>query len=192
MTDRKSRFFHRITSLKNNQRVDLARNKNILVWILKNQTKPAENMPRGTAGGGKRGSNINFNKPSEPAFLKRFKDQVGYKERVTSIDDKFPSANEAGRVTEIEDREDRDDEKPVVVVLNDGDLTAAEAENEAKSQESTAPDLETTKIMFKKPTKRSAEEKEEPLEVKKSKTKSKKQAKNLLSFDDEEEENEQI
>ena len=42
----------------------------------------------GTAGGGKRGSNLNFHKPSEPAFLKRFKEKVGYKEKVTTIDDK--------------------------------------------------------------------------------------------------------
>ena len=47
-------------------------------------------MPRGggTAGGGKRGGHINFHKPSEPSFLKAFKEKVGYKEKVTSIDDK--------------------------------------------------------------------------------------------------------
>ena len=47
-------------------------------------------MPRGggTAGGGKKGSGINWQKPSEPSFLKKFKEQVGYKDRVTTIDDK--------------------------------------------------------------------------------------------------------
>lgn len=47
-------------------------------------------MPRGggNAGGGKRGSNINFHKPSEPAFLKRFKEKAGYKDNTTSIEDK--------------------------------------------------------------------------------------------------------
>ena len=47
-------------------------------------------MPRGggTAGGGKKGSGINFHKPSDPSFLKAFKEKVGYKEKVTSIDDK--------------------------------------------------------------------------------------------------------
>ena len=47
-------------------------------------------MPRGggSAGGGKRGSGINFHKPSEPSFLKAFKEKVGYKEKVTTIDDK--------------------------------------------------------------------------------------------------------
>ncbi len=47
-------------------------------------------MPRGggSAGGGKRNGNINFNKPAEPAFLREFKEKAGYKERVTTIDDK--------------------------------------------------------------------------------------------------------
>ena len=47
-------------------------------------------MPRGggTAGGGKKSSGISWNKPSEPSFLKAFKEKVGYKEKVTTIDDK--------------------------------------------------------------------------------------------------------
>lgn len=54
-------------------------------------------MPRrggggGTAGGGKRGSAINVSKPSDPAFLKRFKEQAGYKEKVVTIDDKVSLA----------------------------------------------------------------------------------------------------
>merc|ERR1712018_103917 len=117
-------------------------------------------MPRGggTAGGGKRGGHINFHKPSDPSFLKAFKEKVGYKEKVTTIDDKFPSTTEAGRaVAEFEDREDRDDEKPVVVVLGDGDLTAAEAETEMKAQDD-APPPPGTKIMFKKPTKRTSKD----------------------------------
>merc|ERR1712228_497575 len=113
-------------------------------------------MPRGggTAGGGKKGRGINFHKPSDPSFLRAFKEKVGYKEKVTSIDDKFPSTTEAGRaVSEIEDREDSDDEKPVVVVLADGDLTAAEVESEMKSEDDPAAPPSGTKIMFKKPTK---------------------------------------
>merc|ERR1712166_802256 len=82
----------------------------------------------------KKGSGINFHKPSDPSFLKAFKDKVGYKEKVTSIDDKFPSTTEGARA-EFEDREDHDDEKPVVVVLGDGDLTAAEAETEITGTE---------------------------------------------------------
>ena len=42
----------------------------------------------GQAGGGKKGSNMKFHKPAEPAFLKRFKEKVGYREHVTTIDDK--------------------------------------------------------------------------------------------------------
>ena len=42
----------------------------------------------GQAGGGKKGSNMKFQKPAEPAFLKRFKEKVGYREHVTTIDDK--------------------------------------------------------------------------------------------------------
>merc|ERR1711878_163580 len=92
-------------------------------------------MPRGggTAGGGKRGGHINFHKPSEPSFLKAFKEKVGYKEKVTTIDDKF--SDDGGRITEPEDREDREDEQPVVVILNDGDLSAAEVDKEKKAQE---------------------------------------------------------
>ena len=43
----------------------------------------------GTAGGSKKTSNIQFNRPSEPSFLKRIKEQVGYKEAVT-IESKVP------------------------------------------------------------------------------------------------------
>lgn len=83
-----------------------------------------------------------------------------------------------------------------MVVLNDGDLTAAEAENEIKTAESAAPDLDKTKIMFKKPTKRSKEDDKKegkdkddgPSEASKRSKKAKKQAKNLLSFNDDEEE----
>ena len=47
-------------------------------------------MPKGggTAGGGKKSSGINWSKPAEPSFLKAFKEKVGYKEKVSTIDDK--------------------------------------------------------------------------------------------------------
>ena len=50
-----------------------------------------------------------------------------------------------------------DDEKPVVVVLGDGDLTAAEAETEMTGTDTSddTPALPGAKIMFKKPVKRS-------------------------------------
>ena len=45
----------------------------------------------------------------------------------------------------------------MVVVLADGDLTAAEAESEMKAQDEGPPPPET-KIMFKKPTKRTSKD----------------------------------
>ena len=66
-------------------------------------------------------------------------------------------SDDGGRITEPEDREDREDEQPVVVVLNDGDLSAAEVDKEKKAQEE-APPPPGTKIMFKKPTKRQNKE----------------------------------
>ena len=47
-------------------------------------------MPRGggTAGGGKRGSGLQFHKPSEPAFLTKFKEAAGYREKVVHLEDK--------------------------------------------------------------------------------------------------------
>ena len=45
-------------------------------------------MPRGgSAGGGKRGG-VQFNRPQEPAFLRRIKEQVGYKDPVEDINAK--------------------------------------------------------------------------------------------------------
>lgn len=74
--------------------------------------------------------NVAFTKPAEPNFLKAFKQRVGYKapdtieaKRTHQLDDKEP-----------EDREDREDEKPTVVVLNPGDLTKEEAEKAMNKQ----------------------------------------------------------
>ena len=109
----------------------------------------------------------------------------------------FPSTTEGARV-EFEDREDHDDEKPVVVVLGDGDLTAAEAETEITGADNDdgAPPLPGAKIMFKKPVKRSgAKDKNDTISEedvvavsKPKKSKKTKKAKSLLSFDEDEEE----
>ena len=89
----------------------------------------------------------------------------------------------------MEDRDDRDDEKPVVVVLADGDLTAAEVESEMKSEEDLAAHPAAgTKIMFKKPTKRISKDSNNSEEVTKpKKSKKSKKDKSLLSFDEDEE-----
>ena len=102
----------------------------------------------------------------------------------------FPST-EAGRA-EFEDREDRDDEAPVVVVLGDGDLTAAEAETEMSANaKDDAPVLPGAKIMFKKPTKRNSKDNVDSSAnedvSKPKKSKKTKNTKSLLSFDEDEE-----
>lgn len=74
--------------------------------------------------------NVAFAKPAEPKFLKAFKDRVGYKS---------PDTIEAKRTRQIDerepdDREDREDEQPTVVVLKPGDLTKEEAEKAVNKQ----------------------------------------------------------
>ena len=45
-------------------------------------------MPRGgTAGGGKRGG-VQFSRPQEPSFLRKIKEQVGYKDPVEDLNAK--------------------------------------------------------------------------------------------------------
>ncbi|KAL1447813.1 hypothetical protein MTO96_028322 [Rhipicephalus appendiculatus] len=83
-------------------------------------------------------------KPSDPPFLKKLKERVGYKEG-PSIDTK----REHRPVDDVDP--DLDDEKPVVVVLKAGDLTAEEAEMLSRREDDGPSD---GKIMFKKPTKR--------------------------------------
>ena len=46
-------------------------------------------MPRGgDAGGGKKGSSVQFSKPQEPSFLRDLKRQVGYKDPVEDMNAK--------------------------------------------------------------------------------------------------------
>ncbi|XP_077983415.1 uncharacterized protein KIAA1143 homolog [Glandiceps talaboti] len=146
--------------------------------------------------------NINYIKPSEPAFLSKFKERVGYKEGPT-IDTK--------KKQELEDLDSDDlpeveDEKPVVVTLKKGDLTQIEAEHYAKTTGKKLEELGKDdspvdgKIKFKKPTKRTSDEPSElnVSSAKKQKESSKKDKKkkdtkkvknaSLLSFDDDEEE----
>lgn len=84
-----------------------------------------------------------FSKPEEPAFIRKMKEQAGFKEGPT-IDSKVlashsdlcmrfnslilvgTSKREQAEI-DIEDREELDEERPTVVVLKDGDLTAEEA-----------------------------------------------------------------
>lgn len=92
-------------------------------------------------------SSVTCVKPSDPPFLRKLKERVGYKESPT-VDTKreeHPPVDTADP--------DIDDEKPVVVVLKAGDLTAEEAEIYSQKQVSDNEPA-VGKIMFKKPTKR--------------------------------------
>uniref|UniRef100_A0A131XAS8 DUF4604 domain-containing protein n=1 Tax=Hyalomma excavatum TaxID=257692 RepID=A0A131XAS8_9ACAR len=91
-------------------------------------------------------SSVTCVKPSDPPFLKKLKERVGYKES--------PSVDTKREHRPVEDADpDLDDEKPVVVVLKAGDLTAEEAEMLSQRQVSDDGPADG-KIMFKKPTKR--------------------------------------
>uniref|UniRef100_UPI0037E890CE uncharacterized protein KIAA1143 homolog n=1 Tax=Semicossyphus pulcher TaxID=241346 RepID=UPI0037E890CE len=155
-------------------------------------------------------SGVSWVKPAEPSFLKKFKNDVGYKEGPT-VDTKrqeMPTLDD-------DSGSDREDELPQVVVLKGGDLTADEVKKikgemrgGADKDDEPPPD---GKILFKKPAKRSSSdkfqgitassskkkksdggEKEEEDEEKKKEVKSGKKVKNnsLLSFGGDEEDEE--
>ncbi|XP_078395728.1 uncharacterized protein KIAA1143 homolog [Cetorhinus maximus] len=145
-------------------------------------------------------SNVSYVKPAEPAFLRKFKEAVGYKAGPT-VETKrqqlAPADSDSGE-------SDPEDEQPQVVVLRQGDLTADEAAKVKKitesSKKSEEPEPEDGKIVFRKPAKRSSDDnfagltatsskkkKEERIEPKNPENKPK-QVKNssLLSFEDDE------
>ncbi|XP_077160375.1 uncharacterized protein KIAA1143 homolog [Paroedura picta] len=147
-------------------------------------------------------SQVSYVKPAEPAFLSRFKEQVGYREGPT-VDTK----KEQLPVPEEDDADsDKEDEQPQVIVLKKGDLTAEEATKikreikEASKATDDEPDPADAKIVFRKPSKRPSGEKYSGLTASSSKKKKEtkmisptsqntsKQVKNssLLSFDEEE------
>ncbi|XP_068217064.1 uncharacterized protein KIAA1143 [Palaemon carinicauda] len=156
---------------------------------------------------GKR-TNVMYTKPEEPAFLKRFKERVGYKED-NGLSDKFAAMPPATD----DDTEDKDDELPQIVSLRPGDLTQEEYERlrdegklddllgeRSEGKDSKSKDEETPpdgKIVFRKPAKRTIDEegkdgkklKSDEKSEKKSKKKNKQKIK-LLSFNEEDEEEE--
>merc|ERR1711981_515499 len=87
-------------------------------------------------------------------FLRRIKEQVGYKDPVEDI-----NAKRLVNQGELDDDQEQDDEKPTVVVLKDGDLTEKEAEalqnKLEKDTEERGP--EDGRILFKKPIKRKSD-----------------------------------
>ncbi|TWW79721.1 uncharacterized protein KIAA1143 homolog [Takifugu flavidus] len=151
-------------------------------------------------------SGVSWVKPTEPSFLKKFKNDVGYKEGPT-VDTKrqqMPTPDD-------DSASDREDELPQVVVLKSGDLTADEVK-EIKDEENPVTGTKKGreppadgKILFKKPEKRSSSEKFQGITASSSKKKkndgenkeeekekSGKKIKNnsLLSFGGDEEEDE--
>lgn len=153
---------------------------------------------------------ITYVKPAEPTFLKKFKEDVGFKEgpTVETKKQQFLGPSESS-----DDDSDREDELPQVVVLEKDDLTAEEAMKVKKrlrekqlgelSKKVTEDAPEDGRIMFKKPAKRTSEDKFSGLTATSSKKKKEERkssmsgtgirpeaVKNssLLSFGDDEEE----
>ncbi|CAO2633051.1 Uncharacterized protein KIAA1143 homolog [Lemmus lemmus] len=151
---------------------------------------------------------VSYVRPAEPAFLSRFKERVGYQEGPTvetkKIQPQIPDDDG--------DRSDKEDEQPQVVVLKKGDLTAEEVMKikaeikaaKAGNVQDEEPPPADGRIMYRKPVKRSSDEKCSGLTAssKKKKTNeddvdrqssvrknSQKQVRNssLLSFDNEDE-----
>ncbi|XP_018397388.1 PREDICTED: uncharacterized protein KIAA1143 homolog isoform X1 [Cyphomyrmex costatus] len=126
--------------------------------------------------------NVSYIKPNEPKFLRELKEQIGYKEGPT-VDTKrevLPKVSD-------DEREELTDEKPVVVVLNSGDLTAEEADafkKQKEKEENNAPADLSKKIIFRK-TKAAETDSDTTVEDKPVKKKAKKEKQKIvLSFDD--------
>ncbi|KAM9852367.1 uncharacterized protein KIAA1143 homolog [Aulostomus maculatus] len=153
-----------------------------------------------------KGSGVSWVKPEEPSFLKKFKNDVGYKERPT-VETKLQGMATLGD----DSGSDREEELPQIVVLKEGDLTTEEVENvkeEMRAKCGAVKDKEPPadgKILFKKPAKRSSLDKFQGItassskkkrdkrdEEKKQEVKSGKKVKNnsLLSFGGDEEQEE--
>uniref|UniRef100_S4RPN4 Zgc:77056 n=1 Tax=Petromyzon marinus TaxID=7757 RepID=S4RPN4_PETMA len=99
------------------------------------------------------GRNIAYVKPKEPSFLRKFKKDVGFKEG-PNVDTKRGPAMMPHR--DDDDAEEKEDERPQVVVMKDGDLTEEEAR---KLQGGASPFVTDDRpadgrILFRKPAKR--------------------------------------
>ncbi|XP_022232860.2 uncharacterized protein KIAA1143 homolog [Drosophila obscura] len=148
-------------------------------------------------------NNITYVKPQEPSFLAKLKAEIGYKEgpsvdtKRQRLEDEDPADTDSG-----EERPEREDEQPQVVVLQDGDLSAAEALEEkrlaAKELAEKRADL-SQPIVFKQRVKQPKVEEEadktKPKKSKKSdkgsnKSKAAAISSSKLSFNEDEEDNE--
>ncbi|XP_053953012.1 uncharacterized protein KIAA1143 homolog [Anastrepha ludens] len=69
--------------------------------------------------------NISYVKPQDPSFLVKLKAQIGFKESPT-VETKRQKLDTDNNSSDSEGCPDREDEKPQIVVLQSGDLTAEE------------------------------------------------------------------
>ncbi|XP_011195608.2 uncharacterized protein KIAA1143 homolog [Zeugodacus cucurbitae] len=92
--------------------------------------------------------NISYVKPQDPSFLAKLKSQIGYKEGPT-VETKRQKLDFDGNSSDS----DREEEKPQIVVLKSGDLTAEEVQKEeariAKEAAEARADL-SKPIVFQK------------------------------------------
>ncbi|CRL02922.1 CLUMA_CG015742, isoform A [Clunio marinus] len=139
--------------------------------------------------------NVAFIKPEEPNFLKRIKQQIGYKEPDT-IETKRAAVDNFS--DDEEDYQEKDDEKPLVVQIKEGDLTEEEAARLAKEESEKPADL-NQRIVFKRKKKDEVDESSKDVDgsstekhknSKKVKEKRQKPVKNLLSFEDDNDDDE--
>lgn len=128
--------------------------------------------------------NVNYIKPEDPEFLKVLKKQAGYEEHNHKFDE-LQNADE-------DFVDDADSEKPQVVVLKEGDLTAEEAEAEQKRLEKLESETKANldqRVIFQAKSKGTLESRTRKREnEKESKSKKEKKARQLLSFGDEDDE----
>ncbi|XP_026752293.2 uncharacterized protein KIAA1143 homolog [Galleria mellonella] len=124
--------------------------------------------------------NVSYIKPEDPEFLKVLKRQAGYDDR----NHKFDKLEN----TEEDFVDDTDNEKPQVVVLKEGDLTAEEADLEKKRIDKIVSETKANlneRVIFKRKltsnsTNPSKASKSTPKESKKKKY----NKRQLLSFGD--------
>ncbi|GBP41432.1 Uncharacterized protein KIAA1143 homolog [Eumeta japonica] len=123
--------------------------------------------------------NVNYVKPEDPAFLKAIKKQAGYDDRNPKFDKLLNSEEDFA--------EDTESEKPQVVVMSPGDLTAEEAELEMKRIEKEESEKKadlSKKVIFQRKNRDTDNNKRKHRTD--LKTGTEKKSRSLLSFGDEE------
>ncbi|XP_068592139.1 uncharacterized protein KIAA1143 homolog [Cebidichthys violaceus] len=136
-------------------------------------------------------SGVSWVKPAEPSFLKKFKNDVGYKEG-PNVDTK----RQVMPTLDDDSGSDREDELPQVVVLKGGDLSAEDVKKikgETRPAGGTEKDDEPPadgKILFKKPAKRSSSDKFQGITASSSKKKKKSDGGQKKKLEQEEEQQE--